>query len=79
MVSASFMVDTSSHPRAQLHRCVERSAYDHLGSSKLPPDNYRLVLVNTVKLEDRLGSIHTDTNGKIHQTFLSSSYDAGAP
>ncbi|MHC2278125.1 hypothetical protein ACVME8_004736 [Bradyrhizobium diazoefficiens] len=27
MVSTSFMVDTSSHPRAQLHRCVERSAY----------------------------------------------------
>ncbi|MEY9595558.1 hypothetical protein ABIF74_000248, partial [Bradyrhizobium japonicum] len=26
MVSTSFMVDTSSHPRAQLHRCVERSA-----------------------------------------------------
>nr|BCE32684.1 hypothetical protein XF2B_64530 [Bradyrhizobium diazoefficiens]BCF19759.1 hypothetical protein XF13B_64500 [Bradyrhizobium diazoefficiens] len=52
---------------------------DHLGSPKLPTDNYRLVLVNAVKLEDRLGSIHTDTNGKIHQTFLSSSYDAGAP
>ncbi|MHC2636291.1 transposase [Bradyrhizobium liaoningense] len=30
MVSTSFMVDTSSHPRAQLHRCVERSAYDWL-------------------------------------------------
>ena len=30
MVSTSFMVDTSSHPRAQLHRCVERSAYDFL-------------------------------------------------
>ncbi|MET3267130.1 glutamate carboxypeptidase [Bradyrhizobium japonicum] len=29
MVSTSFMVDTSSHPRAQLHRCVERSAYVH--------------------------------------------------
>ncbi|MHC2288270.1 hypothetical protein ACVIJW_004140 [Bradyrhizobium barranii subsp. barranii] len=28
MVSTSFMVDTSSHPRAQLHRCVERSAYN---------------------------------------------------
>src|SRR5215471_2611908 len=28
MVSTSFMVDTSSHPRAQLHRCVEKSAYD---------------------------------------------------
>jgi hypothetical protein len=28
MVSTSLMVDTSSHPRAQLHRCVERSAYD---------------------------------------------------
>ncbi|MHC2288960.1 hypothetical protein ACVIJW_004830 [Bradyrhizobium barranii subsp. barranii] len=28
MVSTSFMVDTSSHPRAQLHRCVERSAYE---------------------------------------------------
>jgi class 3 adenylate cyclase len=27
MVSTSLMVDTSSHPRAQLHRCVERSAY----------------------------------------------------
>ena len=27
MVSTSFMVDTSSHPRAQLHRCVEKSAY----------------------------------------------------
>ena len=30
MVSTSFMVDTSSHPRAQLHRCVEKSAYDHV-------------------------------------------------
>ena len=29
MVSTSLMVDTSSHPRAQLHRCVERSAYVH--------------------------------------------------
>ncbi|MHC2608790.1 hypothetical protein ACVL92_009658 [Bradyrhizobium liaoningense] len=29
MVSTSFMVDTSSHPRAQLHRCVERSAYGY--------------------------------------------------
>jgi protein-L-isoaspartate O-methyltransferase len=29
MVSTSLMVDTSSHPRAQLHRCVERSAYDN--------------------------------------------------
>ncbi|WP_027579875.1 hypothetical protein [Bradyrhizobium sp. Ai1a-2] len=28
MVSTSLMVDASSHPRAQLHRCVERSAYD---------------------------------------------------
>lgn len=28
MVSTSLMVDTSSHPRAQLHRCVERSAYE---------------------------------------------------
>ena len=28
MVSTSFMVDTSSHPRAQLHRCVEKSAYE---------------------------------------------------
>ncbi|MEY9707626.1 hypothetical protein ABIF50_010148 [Bradyrhizobium diazoefficiens] len=31
MVSTSFMVDTSSHPRAQLHRCVERSAYSYFG------------------------------------------------
>ncbi|MCP3380332.1 LysR family transcriptional regulator [Bradyrhizobium sp. CCGUVB4N] len=30
MVSTSLMVDTSSHPRAQLHRCVERSAYRQL-------------------------------------------------
>jgi len=29
MVSTSLMVDTSSHPRAQLHRCVERSAYEY--------------------------------------------------
>jgi hypothetical protein len=29
MVSTSLMVDTSSHPRAQLHRCVERSAYEN--------------------------------------------------
>ena len=38
MVSTSFMVDTSSHPRAQLHRCVERSAYVCLSdlSSALP-------------------------------------------
>src|SRR5215467_11901120 len=31
MVSTSFMVDTSSHPSAQLHRCVENSAYPHVG------------------------------------------------
>lgn len=31
MVSTSLMVDTSSHPRVQLHRCVERSAYGHCG------------------------------------------------
>src|SRR6516165_5988208 len=31
MVSTSFMVDTSSHPRAQLHRCVEKSAYQRAG------------------------------------------------
>jgi hypothetical protein len=29
-----------------------------------------------VKLENRLRSIHTDANRKIHQTFLSSSCDA---
>ena len=29
MVSTSFMVDTSSHPSAQLHRCVENSAYSY--------------------------------------------------
>jgi hypothetical protein len=34
MVSTSLMVDTSSHPRAQLHRCVERSAYEYLGKKK---------------------------------------------
>ncbi len=33
MVSTSLMVDTSSHPRAQLHRCVERSAYDDAASA----------------------------------------------
>lgn len=27
MVSTSLMVDTSSHPRAQLHRCGESSSY----------------------------------------------------
>lgn len=27
MVSTLFMVDTSSHPSTQLHRCVEKSAY----------------------------------------------------
>ena len=27
MVSTLFMVDTSSHPGTQLHRCVEKSAY----------------------------------------------------
>ena len=32
MVSTSFMVDTSSHPRAQLHRCVEKSAYRERGT-----------------------------------------------
>jgi hypothetical protein len=35
MVSTSLMVDTSSHPRAQLHRCVERSAYDSAASLNL--------------------------------------------
>ncbi|MEY9236904.1 hypothetical protein ABIF68_005214 [Bradyrhizobium japonicum] len=35
MVSTSFMVDTSSHPRAQLHRCVERSAYVQTKGSAL--------------------------------------------
>jgi len=27
MVSTLFMVDTSSHPGTQLHRCVEKSAF----------------------------------------------------
>jgi hypothetical protein len=39
---------------------------DHLRSPELVADNHYLVLVNTVKLENRLRSIHTDTNGKIH-------------
>jgi len=30
MVSTLFMVDTSSHPGTQLHRCVEKSAYAKL-------------------------------------------------
>ena len=37
MVSTSFMVDTSSHPRAQLHRCVEKSAYDESALIQLSP------------------------------------------
>jgi hypothetical protein len=48
----------------------------HLGSPELAADNHHLVLVNTVKPENRLRSIHTDANRKIHQTFLSSSCDA---
>jgi hypothetical protein len=35
MVSTSLMVDTSSHPRAQLHRCVERSAYVNRAHGRL--------------------------------------------
>jgi hypothetical protein len=49
---------------------------DHLGSPKLAPDDHYLILINTVKLEHRLGSIHADTNGNIHWTFLSSISDA---
>lgn len=49
---------------------------DHLGSPKLAADNHHLVLINTVKLENRLRSIHTDPNRKIYQTFLSSSCHA---
>ena len=39
MVSTSLMVDTSSHPRAQLHRCVERSAYGKTASK--PSSSHR--------------------------------------
>jgi hypothetical protein len=49
---------------------------DHLGSPKLAPDDHYLILINTVKLEHRLRSIHADTNGNIHWTFLSSIFDA---
>jgi hypothetical protein len=49
---------------------------DHLGSPELAADHHHLVLINTMKLENRLGSVHTDANRKIHQTFLSSSCDA---
>jgi transposase len=45
MVSTSLMVDTSSHPRAQLHRCVERSAYDQparFGRSRAVPAHFGL-------------------------------------
>jgi hypothetical protein len=38
----------------------------HLGSPKLSPDDYYLILINTVKLEHRLRGIHADTNGNIH-------------
>ncbi|MCP1743843.1 hypothetical protein ABIF65_005516 [Bradyrhizobium japonicum] len=41
MVSTSFMVDTSSHPRAQLHRCVERSAYGE-GEAPRMPEGFRV-------------------------------------
>ena len=44
MVSTSFMVDTSSHPRTQLHRCVEKSAYQKIaGVSVWLPLALRLV------------------------------------
>jgi hypothetical protein len=39
---------------------------DHLGSPKLAPNDHYLILINTVKLEHRLRSIHADTNGNIH-------------
>jgi hypothetical protein len=34
---------------------------DHFGSPKLAADNHHLFLVNTVKLENRLRSVHTDS------------------
>ena len=37
MVSTLFMVDTSSHPRAQLHRCVEKSVFPPPTLSTAPP------------------------------------------
>ena len=43
---------------------------------RLAADNHHIFLINTVKLERRLRSIHADTNGNIHLTFLSSSCDA---
>jgi len=52
MVSTSLMVDTSSHPRAQLHRCVERSAYLHSG---LQPPCLRFAAAVTGR-HARLGS-----------------------
>src|SRR5690606_15741814 len=36
---------------------------DHLGSSKLPPNNNFLDGVNTVQLKDGFRCIHTDTDG----------------
>lgn len=35
---------------------------DHLRLRKLAADNHQLVLVNTVKLENRFRSIHTGTD-----------------
>lgn len=41
---------------------------DHLGSPKLATDDHYL-LINTVKLEHRLRSIHADTNENISLDF----------
>jgi hypothetical protein len=35
----------------------------HLGSPKLAPDDHHLILINTVKLEHRLGGIHAIRTG----------------
>ncbi|WP_396604547.1 hypothetical protein ACFLEY_05270 [Bradyrhizobium sp. YCK136] len=62
MVSTSFMVDTSSHPRAQLHRCVERSAYVELVNALVSPsENEPLLRARTyfAKIR-RLAHIYLD-------------------
>jgi hypothetical protein len=63
MVSTSLMVDTSSHPRAQLHRCVERSAY--LDGGAVVSKAGQFVIVSRAKLT--LGGGLPDLNNIAHR------------
>jgi hypothetical protein len=55
--------------RPQPHRALDETA----------PDIHVLILINTVKLQHWLRSIHADTNGNIHWTFRPISLTSTAP